>query len=253
MAKAGFPRVERPGQGRAGPAQRPSTCAASTCSTSTAPPARWRCGSCPSSRPPWSATSTSSTRRSATGSPSRTATPCWRPPTGSWPAPTPSGRNLIGGHGVLREKVSCHYEFIEPPGGRPRAGPGPPGPVRHPRRRPPGRRIRDGHLAQGPRTCSCRPPPTCVRRRPDLDVHFVWVGDAGDEQIPVEQDIAKLGLAGRVHFVGELSEPADLFAELDVFCLTSRRTRTRWSCWRPPRSGCPSCPSPTAAPSSSPA
>jgi glycosyltransferase involved in cell wall biosynthesis len=64
-----------------------------------------------------------------------------------------------------------------------------------------------------------------VRARPDLDIRFVWAGapghpDEGDP--PVEEDTAKLGLEGRVHFVGEFTSPADVFGMFDVFCLTSR-------------------------------
>src|SRR5690606_2041009 len=44
----------------------------------------------------------------------------------------------------------------------------------------------------------------------------------GDEPIPVAQDLARLGLEDRVHFVGEVVDPVDLFSQLDAFCLTSR-------------------------------
>ena len=40
--------------------------------------------------------------------------------------------------------------------------------------------------------------------------------------MPLDSDISKLGLDGRVHFVGEVTNPADLFSVLDVFLVTSR-------------------------------
>jgi glycosyltransferase involved in cell wall biosynthesis len=64
-----------------------------------------------------------------------------------------------------------------------------------------------------------------VRARPDADIRFVWAGAAGhpDEgDPPVEEDAEKLGIADRVHFVGEFTSPADVFGMFDVFCLTSR-------------------------------
>jgi glycosyltransferase involved in cell wall biosynthesis len=48
------------------------------------------------------------------------------------------------------------------------------------------------------------------------------LGASRDEHVPVESDVVRLGLAGRVHFVDELSDPADLFAAMDVLCVTSR-------------------------------
>jgi glycosyltransferase involved in cell wall biosynthesis len=129
--------------------------------------------------------------------------------------------NLIGGHGVAREQVSTHYEFIEPP-------------VADPARAARLRRSfgipSDALLVGGSGVVIWRKGPDLfvqaaaelVRQAPDLDVHFVWVGGPGYERLPIEQDIAGLGLEGRVHFVGELTDPGDLFSTLDAFCLTSR-------------------------------
>lgn len=129
--------------------------------------------------------------------------------------------SLIAGYGVPRERVSCHYEFIRPPvvtaGGAEahRSALG----------------IPEGSMvvgASGLRIWRKGPDlfvqmaAALVRARPDLDVHFVWLGAPGDEHIPVESDVNKLGLTGRVHFVDELPDPADLFAAMDVMCLTSR-------------------------------
>lgn len=129
--------------------------------------------------------------------------------------------NLVESYGVAPEQVSCHYEFIDPPTADPARA----------------QRLRrslglpdDAFLVGASGVVIWRKGPdlfvqaaAALRRSdPDLDVHFVWVGGPGDERIPVEQDIAGLGLEGRVHFVGELSDPGDLFSTLDAFCLTSR-------------------------------
>lgn len=131
------------------------------------------------------------------------------------------GRNLVGEHGVRREQVSTHYEFIEPPvpdAARAAA-------LRTELGIPSGVRLVGGSgvviWRKGP-DLFLQAAAAVLRSRPDLDVHFVWVGGSGDEPIPIAQDITKLGLDGRVHFVGEVEDPADLFSGLDVFCLTSR-------------------------------
>lgn len=130
-------------------------------------------------------------------------------------------RHLIEAHGVHRSKVSVHHEFIEVPR------------VDDER----ARRIRgelglptEAHLVGASGVQIWRKGPDLfvqaaadlVRAHGDLDVHFVWVGDAGEERLPLEADIAGTGLSGRFHIVGELLDPADLFTNLDVFCLPSR-------------------------------
>lgn len=52
------------------------------------------------------------------------------------------------------------------------------------------------------------------------DAHFLVVGD-GLERGPLEGLVGKLGLAGRVHFLGHLENPEDVIAVLDVNTLTS--------------------------------
>jgi len=63
-----------------------------------------------------------------------------------------------------------------------------------------------------------------TRRLPDADVHFVWAG--GDADGPTRGglllDARRLGLGDRIRFVGPLEHPAELFAAMDVFALTSR-------------------------------
>ncbi|HEX8833004.1 MAG TPA: glycosyltransferase family 4 protein, partial [Abditibacteriaceae bacterium] len=58
----------------------------------------------------------------------------------------------------------------------------------------------------------------------EIPLYFLWVG--GDLKsryaTEVRYDLAKWGLGERVHFVGEVVNPLDYFAALDVFALTSR-------------------------------
>jgi glycosyltransferase involved in cell wall biosynthesis len=129
--------------------------------------------------------------------------------------------NLIGGYGIPRSRVSCHYEFIAPPQvdeQRARA-------VRAEIGIPPSTFLVGGSgqvIWRKGADLFIQMAAGVMRARPDLDVQFVWVGGPGDEPLPIEQDIAGLGLTGRVHYVGEVADPADLFAGLDVFCLPSR-------------------------------
>jgi len=58
-----------------------------------------------------------------------------------------------------------------------------------------------------------------LRHRHDL--HAVIVGD-GAERRALEQRAAALGIAARVHFMGERSDSRRIIAGLDVFALTSR-------------------------------
>lgn len=60
---------------------------------------------------------------------------------------------------------------------------------------------------------------TALRSRHDL--HAVIVGDGAQRQL-LEQKAAAIGLAGRVHFMGERRDSRRIIAGLDVFALTSR-------------------------------
>ena len=131
-------------------------------------------------------------------------------------------RNLVAAHGVERSRIRRHYEFINPPIAE-----------------------REGSLAARrdlgiPDTAFVvgsvgqviwRKAPDLFlqaaadlrRRRPDIDAHFVWIGGVDPRDLtPVATDLVRLGLADRMHFVGEVAAPADLLATFDVFCLTSR-------------------------------
>lgn len=130
-------------------------------------------------------------------------------------------RHLIEAYGVHRSKVSVHHEFIQVP----RVDD-----VRARRMRQELGLPTEAHLVGASGVQIWRKGPDLfvqaaadlVRNAPDLDVHFVWVGDAGEERIPLQADVAGTGLTDRFHIVGELLDPADLFTNLDVFCLPSR-------------------------------
>lgn len=61
-------------------------------------------------------------------------------------------------------------------------------------------------------------------QRPDLDVHFVWLGGPVDESPgwKLIHDIEAAGLAGRVHLTGETRRPAEIMNMFDLYALTSR-------------------------------
>ena len=62
------------------------------------------------------------------------------------------------------------------------------------------------------------------RRRPDLDVTYVWVGNTrnAEEDHLVEFELDRLGLRDTVRFVGVRTDPLPWFAAADVFVLPSR-------------------------------
>ena len=65
---------------------------------------------------------------------------------------------------------------------------------------------------------------TLADRRPDLDVHFVWLGGPVDDSPgwKLIHDIEAAGLAGRVHLTGETRRPAEIMNMFDLYALTSR-------------------------------
>jgi hypothetical protein len=130
-------------------------------------------------------------------------------------------RNLIGGWRVPRSAVATHHEFIVPPEPEPGAA----ARVRAELGIPETAMVVGGGGSviwrKGPdlflQVCA-----TIRRIRPDLDVHFVWVGGATDEKVPTQFDAERMGIADRVHWLGEIDRPADVFASYDIFALTSR-------------------------------
>lgn len=61
------------------------------------------------------------------------------------------------------------------------------------------------------------------KQHPKAEVDFVWVGDVkATDRLILEADIAKLGLQGRVSFIGEQVNPSVYFSSFDVFLMCSR-------------------------------
>ncbi len=63
-----------------------------------------------------------------------------------------------------------------------------------------------------------------VARRPELAVHFLWLGSHDDSAHfrRLEDDVRRAGLDGRVHLLADDPHPAAFEAAMDVFVLTSR-------------------------------
>jgi glycosyltransferase involved in cell wall biosynthesis len=127
---------------------------------------------------------------------------------------------MLTEYGVDPTRISCHHEFIEPPG----SGSDGSGGLRSIVDIPEGAFIvgASGQAIwrKGP-DLFIQMAAHIVSRQPDLDVHFVWVG-AMETDLWALHDVDKMGLRGRVHFVGQIEEPNPLYADFDVFCLTSR-------------------------------
>ncbi|UAB81229.1 glycosyltransferase [Marixanthomonas sp. SCSIO 43207] len=59
--------------------------------------------------------------------------------------------------------------------------------------------------------------------KPESDITFTWVGTISKKtQIIVEADLEKLGLQGKVSFVGVQGDPWSYYKEFDIFILPSR-------------------------------
>jgi glycosyltransferase involved in cell wall biosynthesis len=58
----------------------------------------------------------------------------------------------------------------------------------------------------------------------DRQAHFLWVGgwQKDEDRRNILHDVRHLGLEGKVHFTGEVSNPLDYFAAGDVFAMVSR-------------------------------
>jgi glycosyltransferase involved in cell wall biosynthesis len=59
---------------------------------------------------------------------------------------------------------------------------------------------------------------------PEMQAHLLWVGgwQKDEDRRNILHDIRHLGLEGKVHFTGEVSNPLDYFAAGDVFAMVSR-------------------------------
>lgn len=133
-------------------------------------------------------------------------------------------QNLVTRRGVTEDRVSVVHEFIPMP-----ATPRPPD-VRQRVRREFGLPA-DALIVVACGPTNWRKAPeiflllahAVAARRPDLPIHFVWVGlGLPMEMIRLEHDRRRLSLEARVHFVGERLDARDLFGGCDVFTLVSR-------------------------------
>lgn len=130
---------------------------------------------------------------------------------------------LVGGFGVRRDRIVRHHGFIEPLEPDPEGAAALRSQLGIPE---------DATVVGGAGTLQWRKGPdlfvqvaaTVVRRRPDLDVRFVWAGgpDPHGEELPIAHDIAQLGLDGRCHILGRYDSAAAAIGAFDLFCLTSR-------------------------------
>lgn len=130
-------------------------------------------------------------------------------------------QHLVGEWRVPAEKISCHHEFIEPPGVEAGAA----SRTRHELGIPPHASVVGGSGMVCWRKGTdlfVEVAATIRRRRPDLEVHFIWLGGNSTEKMPIEIDVDRLGLSNRIHMVGESDRPHDTFAAFDAFALTSR-------------------------------
>lgn len=58
---------------------------------------------------------------------------------------------------------------------------------------------------------------------PEANIKFIWVGHLSrQEELLIESDIEKAGLADVVEFIGEEKNPSRIFSSFDVFLMTSR-------------------------------
>lgn len=56
---------------------------------------------------------------------------------------------------------------------------------------------------------------------PNANIKFKWAGKYSHELF-LQEDIIKLGLQGRIEFLGEMQDPSDFFNQIDIFLMTSR-------------------------------
>jgi len=78
-------------------------------------------------------------------------------------------------------------------------------------------------MAEGARfvCATCR---QCASDVATVDIHFLWVGYAGDadDQQRLIHDSILAGVGNRVHWTGEVSDPGRYFSEFDLFAMVSR-------------------------------
>ena len=129
--------------------------------------------------------------------------------------------NLVEHHGVARDRIAVHHEFVtpvDPPADRPAAR----------------RRLglpEDAFVVGGSGMLEWRKAPELfvrlaadLRRRTDRPLAFVWIGgtDHGPLWAPLDHEARHLDVDDVVRFVGAQERPGDWFGVLDAFALTSR-------------------------------
>ena len=125
--------------------------------------------------------------------------------------------------GVSPERITRHYGFIEEPQVDPLR-------VAHVRRRM--GISDDAFVIGGMGRPDWRKAPEVFARvasalthiRPDLPIHYVWIGGPVDSSPgwQLAHDFETLGIADRFHLTGEIEDAVDVLAALDAFALTSR-------------------------------
>jgi glycosyltransferase involved in cell wall biosynthesis len=61
------------------------------------------------------------------------------------------------------------------------------------------------------------------KRLPDRSIHFLWTGQMKQKEgYRLQHDIDHAGLEGKVHFVGQVSNPLQYYSAMDIFVLMSR-------------------------------
>lgn len=130
---------------------------------------------------------------------------------------------LVERAGVPPSRVTCLHGFIDPPAVDAGAGER----VREELGIPPGAFVVGAcgrpDWRKAPEVF-VRVADSLVRHRPDLDLHFVWIGGPMHDSpyYKLRHDVDAAGLGDRLHLVDETPRPHDYMSALDVFCLTSR-------------------------------
>lgn len=125
--------------------------------------------------------------------------------------------------GIDPDRISRHPGFVDPP-------PTPPPSGREHRRRlgiPPTALVvgASGRFEwrKGPEVL-VRVARALADRRPDLDLHVVWMGGHLDDSpaYKLRHDVDHAGLTDRFHLLGETRQPAEAMSMFDLYAVTSR-------------------------------
>ncbi len=133
--------------------------------------------------------------------------------------------NLVRHHGVPADRIAVHHGFVdtghlpvpgERDGLRRRLGIGPDAFVVGSVGLPDWRKAPDLLLQVAWRL---------RRQHPEIDLHVLWVGGAGDapDRWQLEDEAERLGLGGRAHFVPDVVDAMPHLGAMDLFALPSRQ------------------------------